>query len=219
MGVRVEDGEASHAANVALVTAEWLSTLGVRPVLGRGFLAEEFLPGRDNVGVLTHVYWQRRFGGDPAVIGRLLRIDGRPVTIVGVLPPNVLRYGADLLLPLVIGTYPPSREYRNLDVVARLRPEATIASAQAALDVLARQLDAGLLIAEREPRILGRAARQELRLDRSRRGAEPDAAARCCRAGAPDGVRECRQPTARTRRSRASGNARSAPRSARAAGV
>ena len=141
MGVRVEDGEASHAANVALVTAEWLSTLGVRPVLGRGFLAEEFLPGRDSVGVLTHVYWQRRFGGDPAVIGRLLRIDGRPVTIVGVLPPNVLRYGSDLLLPLVIATYPPSREYRNLDVVARLRPEATIASAQAALDVLARQLE------------------------------------------------------------------------------
>ena len=141
MGVRVEDGQASHAANSALVTAEWLSTLGVRPVLGRGFLAEEFLPGRDDVAILTHVYWQRRFGGDPAVIGRSLRIDGRPVTIVGVLPPNVLRYGADLLRPLVIGTYPPSREYRNLDVVARLRPEATIASAQAALDVLARQLD------------------------------------------------------------------------------
>ena len=141
MGVRVEDGEASHPASVALVTAEWLSTLGVRPVLGRGFLAEEFRPGRDSVGVLTHVYWQRRFGGDPAVIGRLLRIDGRPVTIVGVLPPNVLRYGSDLLLPLVIATYPPSREYRNLDVVARLRPEATIASAQAALDVLARQLE------------------------------------------------------------------------------
>jgi putative ABC transport system permease protein len=140
-GVRVEDGKASHAANVALVTAEWLSTLGVRPVLGRGLLAEEFLPGRDSVGVLTHVYWQRRFGGDPAVIGRVLRIDGRPVTIVGVLPPNVLRYGSDLLLPLVIATYPPSREYRNLDVVARLRPDATIESAQAALDVLARQLE------------------------------------------------------------------------------
>jgi len=141
MGVRVEDGQTSHAASVALVTADWLSTLGVRAVLGRGFLTEEFLPGRDNVGVLTHVYWQRQFGRDPAVIGRVLRLDGRPVTIVGVLPPNVLRYGSDLLLPLVLGSYPSSREYRNLDVVARLRPEATIASAQAALDVLARQLE------------------------------------------------------------------------------
>jgi putative ABC transport system permease protein len=141
-GVRVEDGQAWHAANVALVTPDWLATLGVRPALGRGFLAEEFLVGRDNVGVLTHVYWQRRFGGDPAVIGRVLRIDGRALTIVGVLPPNVLRYGSDLLLPLVVATYPPSREYRNLDVVARLRPGATIASARAALGVLARQLDA-----------------------------------------------------------------------------
>ena len=106
-----------------------------------GSWLKSFCPRRDNVVILTHVYWQRRFGADPAVIGRSLRIDGRPTTIVGVLPPNVLRYGADLLRPLVIGTYPPSREYRNLDVVARLRPEATIASAQAALDVLARQLD------------------------------------------------------------------------------
>lgn len=140
MGVRVEDGRTSHAANGALITAEWLSTLGVPPTLGRGFVAEEFLPARDDVVILTHVYWRRRFGADPAVIGRSLRIDGRATTIVGVLPPNLLRYGADLFRPLVISTYPPSREYRNLDVVARLRPEATIASAQAALDVLALQL-------------------------------------------------------------------------------
>jgi len=140
MGVSVEDGQAAHAASAALITAEWLSTLGVRPALGRGFLAEEFLPGRDDVAILTDVYWQRRFGADPGVIARSVRIDGRAATIVGVLPPNVLRYGADLLRPLVIGAYPPSREYRNLDVVARLRPEATIASARAALDVLGRQL-------------------------------------------------------------------------------
>jgi putative ABC transport system permease protein len=139
-GVTVDDGQTSGAANCALITAEWLATFGVRPVLGRGFLAEEFLPANDEVVILTHVYWQRRFGADPAVIGRSLRIDGRPATIVGVLAPNVLRYGADLLVPLVIDTYPASREHRNLDVVARLRPESTIASAQAALDVLARQL-------------------------------------------------------------------------------
>ena len=140
-GFRVEDGEALHFANGALITSEWLSTLGVRPALGRGFLRDEFLASKDDVVILTHVYWQRRFAADPGVLGRALRIDGRPCTVVGVLPPNVLRYGADFLRPLVVGTYPSSREYRNLDVVARLRPEATIASAQAALDVLGRQLD------------------------------------------------------------------------------
>jgi putative ABC transport system permease protein len=137
---RVEDGEAHHSANGALITSEWLSTLGVRPALGRGFLRDEFLPSRDDVVILTHVYWQRRFAADPAAIGRPLRIDGTRCTIVGVLPPNVLRYGADFLRPLVLGTYPPSRDYRNLDVVARLRPGATVAAAQAALDVLAQQL-------------------------------------------------------------------------------
>ena len=141
MGVRVEDGDALHFASGALITPEWLSTLGVRPIIGRGFVGDEFLPSRDDVLILTHAYWQRRFAADPAVIGRSLRIDGSPCTIVGVLPPNVLRYGADFLRPLVLATYPPSREYRNLDVVARLRPEATIASAQAALDVLGRQLE------------------------------------------------------------------------------
>ena len=140
-GFRVEVGEALHVANGALITSEWLSTLGVRPAFGRGFLPDEFLASRDDVVILTHVYWQRRFGADLGVIGRAVRIDGRPCTIVGVLPPNVLRYGADFLRPLVLDTYPSSREYRNLDVVARLRPEATIASAQAALDVLGRQLE------------------------------------------------------------------------------
>ena len=138
---RVDEGEAVHHANGALVTSEWLSTLGVRPALGRGFLPEEFQPARDDVVILTHVYWQRRFAANPGVIGRTVRIDGRACVIVGVLPPNVLRYGADFLLPLIVDTYPSSREYRNLDVVARLRPEATIASAQAAVDVLGRQLE------------------------------------------------------------------------------
>lgn len=138
--VQVEDREGLHVANAALVTPEWLSTLGVHPILGRGFLPHEFLASGDAVVILTHVYWQRRFGGAPDVMGRTLRIDGSPCTVVGVLPPNVLRYGADFLRPLVAGAYPSSREYRNLDVVARLRPGVTIASAQAALDVLGRQL-------------------------------------------------------------------------------
>jgi predicted permease len=140
MSFRVDEGEAAHHANGALVTADWLSTLGVRPVLGRGFVPEEFQPPRDDVVVLTHVYWQRRFAANPGVIGRTVRIDGRSCTIIGVLPPNVLRYGADFLRPLIVDSYPSSREHRNLDVVARLRPGATLVSAQAAVDVLGAQL-------------------------------------------------------------------------------
>lgn len=138
---RVDDGQARYFANGALITSEWLSTLGVRPALGRGFLPDEFLPSRDDVVILTDVYWHRRFAADPSVIGRTVRLDGTPCTIVGVLPPNVLRYGADFLRPLVLDTYPSSREYRNLDVLGRLRPEVTLAAVQAAVDVLGRQLE------------------------------------------------------------------------------
>ena len=141
-GVRVQYGESSHFASAALVTARWLSTLGVRPVLGRGFSPEEFEPGRDDVLILTDAYWHRRFAADADVVGRTLIVDGRRHTILGVLPANVLRYGADFLQPLVAATYPASREHRDLDVFARLRPGVTLAAAQAELDLLGRQLQA-----------------------------------------------------------------------------
>jgi putative ABC transport system permease protein len=142
MGFRIEDGAASHFANGAIVTEQWLSTLGVRPVLGRGFLREEFQPGRDDVLILTDAYWRRRFGADRDVVGRSLKVDGRSVTIVGVLPPNVLRYGADFLEPLVPTSYPSGRDHRDLDVFARLRPGITLTAAQAELDVIGRQIEA-----------------------------------------------------------------------------
>jgi putative ABC transport system permease protein len=139
-GFRVEYGGSSHFALGALVTAQWLPTFGVRPVLGRGFLPEDFQPGRDEVLILTDAYWQRRFGRDVNVVGRTLSVDGRSFTVLGVLPPNVLRYGADFLKPLVTATYSSARD-RDLDVVARLRPGVTLAMAQAELDVLGRQLE------------------------------------------------------------------------------
>jgi putative ABC transport system permease protein len=141
-GFKVEYGGSSQFVDGAFVTRQWLSTLGVRPVLGRGFLPEEFQPGRDDVVILTDAYWHRRFASDVGVTGRTLTVDGRPFTIIGVLPPNVLRYGADFLRPLVPAAYPSERDYRNLDVFARLRPGVTLAAAQAELDVLGRQLEA-----------------------------------------------------------------------------
>jgi putative ABC transport system permease protein len=142
MGFRIEYGDASHFADGGLVTEQWLSTLGVRPVLGRGFLPEEFRAGRDDVVILTDAYWHRRFGADRNVVGRSLAVDGRGATILGVLPPNVLRYGADFLKPLVPAAYPSGRDHRDLDVFARLRPGVTLAAAQAELDVLGREIEA-----------------------------------------------------------------------------
>jgi len=135
------DGSRERGINVALVTLEWLSTLGVQPILGRGFLADEDRHGHDRVVILTHAYWKRRFGSDPHVVGQTLAIDRDPFTVVGVLPPNVLRYGADLIRPLVPADYPPGRGYRDLDVFARLKPGVTLAQAQAEIDTIARRLE------------------------------------------------------------------------------
>ena len=143
-GFKVEASGSFHFALGGLVTEQWLPTLGVRPVIGRGFLPEEFQPGRDDVLILTDVYWRSRFAGDAGVIGRTISVDGRTATIIGVLPSNVLRYGADFLKPLVTATYPAARDNRDLDVFARLRPGVTLAAAQAELDVLGRRLESAL---------------------------------------------------------------------------
>ena len=142
VGVLRHDGR-RESANGALVTPGWLATLGVQPAVGRGFLPDEGQPGRDGVIILTHEYWARGFQSDPAVVGQTLEIDGQPSAIVGVLPANVLRYGADFLKPLVAAEYRSDPLHRDLDVVARLRPGVTVSAAQAEVDVIAGQLARG----------------------------------------------------------------------------
>ncbi len=137
---RVEHAGGREPAAGAIVTHDWLTTLRVRPLLGRGFTAEESEPGRDTVVLLTHAYWRRRFDADPLVLGKDLRIDGRAHTIVGVLPPNVFRYGADFLKPLVPASYNRDRGYENLDVFARLRPGVTVVQATAELATIGSRL-------------------------------------------------------------------------------
>ena len=136
----VLDGSRGSALG-AMVTTDWLSTFGVQPLLGRSFLREETEPGSDAVVILTYSYWRRRFASDPNAVGKVLEVDGRPCTIVGVLPPNVLRYSSDFLKPLVPADYPTARGHRDLDVIARLRPQVTVAEAQAALDTIAARLE------------------------------------------------------------------------------
>ena len=140
MDFKVVYGGSRRSVLGAMVTADWLSTLGIQPVLGRRFLPEEMQPGRDRVVILTDVYWRRHFGSDPSIVGRSLSVDGEHCTILGVLPPNILRYGADFLKPLVAASYPPGRGHRDLDVFARLRPGVTIERAQSEIDAIARRM-------------------------------------------------------------------------------
>ena len=137
--VRIGNGP-REAVGGAMVTPAWLDTLGVTPLLGRPFVAEDFDAGSARVALLGHAWWRRRLGADPAAVGRTIIVDDQPFTIIGVLPPNVLRFGADIIRPLVAADYPQSRAHQDLDVVARLKPGVSVARAQAALDTVARRL-------------------------------------------------------------------------------
>ena len=139
------------------VTGNFFDVLGVAPALGRTLTAEDDRPippeaFADPAGippgalVLSHGFFRRRFGGDPATVGQALRIDGRLMTIVGVMPPEFeLLMPIDAGMPTDIDAWTPlevdlaiqARDNQWLRVVARLKPGATIAAAQAEMDAVA----------------------------------------------------------------------------------
>jgi putative ABC transport system permease protein len=86
VGFSVFAGDIAERVDGLRVSQDFFATLGVRPALGRDFLAEEDQLGGPSVAVLSHGYWMRRFGGDGGIVGRTIALDGRPTAIVGVLP-------------------------------------------------------------------------------------------------------------------------------------
>jgi putative ABC transport system permease protein len=116
-------------------------TLGVRPSLGRGFLADEVARG-DRVAILSHRVWRDRFGGDSALVGGRVLVNGEPYTLVGVMPPRTLIYGTELWLPMPVGPEVFPRQRRQFQVLARLADGATLASANTELETLARRTEA-----------------------------------------------------------------------------
>jgi predicted permease len=131
-------GSPEHT-NALQVTRSILTALGVQPVLGRWFSRDDDRPGTPETVILSHGYWQRRFGGDPGVIGRIMTIDSRPREVIGVMPGSFSLRGlpADLILPFRFDPDQPPAGF-CCGGVARLKPGATLAQANA--DV-ARMLD------------------------------------------------------------------------------
>ena len=85
-----------------VVSVDLFPTLGVPPLLGRGFTPEEAKPGGPRVVVVSHAYWQRRLDGSPEVVGSTLNVDGNASTVVGVMPAGFrIRSNADLWFPMV----------------------------------------------------------------------------------------------------------------------
>jgi putative ABC transport system permease protein len=131
----------------AQVTEGFWDALGIRPILGRTFMPEEHVRGARRVVVISHGLWQRKFGGDRAILNRAISFDGIPFTVVGVLPsefaPQLLPRPGELGVwtPKVIQEHEPRvRASAWWNVVGRVKPGLTIEQAQAEMDAISREL-------------------------------------------------------------------------------
>jgi putative ABC transport system permease protein len=131
-------------------TPNLFALLGAEAILGRTFTADDGMPGRPSVAVISFGLWRRRFGGDPGVIGRKLILNRADVTVIGVMPPDFqwfIKQGStigrppELWGPLVFDYDPRESRGRFLRTVARLKPGATLRQAQAEMDTISGRLE------------------------------------------------------------------------------
>jgi putative ABC transport system permease protein len=135
------NGEPERIA-CAQVTSTLFTTLGIQPLRGRFFLPEEDKPGVANVAVVSEAFWQRHYGRDESILQNTLTLDNKPYAIVGVMPNNFRFPGEfEVWLPLALD---PVKEFQGdwfqlVDVVGRLKPNATLAAAQRELTLISQQ--------------------------------------------------------------------------------
>ena len=126
------------------VSWSYFRTLGVRPFLGRDFLAEEDVPGRNQVVILSYGLWQRRYGADTTIVGHAIAIDGNSMTVAGVMPAsfdNVIAPDATIWRALGYANQPwTCRSCRHLRMVVRLRDDVDVADANRELDQIHARL-------------------------------------------------------------------------------
>ena len=147
-GADIGSGDQVRRIRTIATTVDYFDVVRVRPEMGRGFTHDEEI-GAD-VAVVSHDLWRERLGGDPTVIGRTLTMNGRPVTIIGVMPsgfrdPLVGKVDALVALDLRPARDPGNAGNHYLTVLARLRPGMSIERAQAELNTV------GVAIAEKYP--------------------------------------------------------------------
>jgi len=139
-------GDRPQRLSVYRVSQGFLEILGGEPTLGRGITAADLAPSAQDVVLLTRGFWQRAFGGDPAVLGRTVTLDGVVHTVVGVLPPDwrpISRRSVDLIVPLKPQPFwYEARGSHFLSAVGRLASGVTVEQAQSDLTGIAASLEA-----------------------------------------------------------------------------
>ena len=135
------DGDEPERFNGTTITANLFPMLGVQPILGRQMRAEDDRPGAPPVVILSHGVWQRRYAGDPSIIGRPITVNGNKHTVIAVMPPKFLfPERTQLWIPLTPIEYASPRSNRNLAAFARLKPSASVDEARRDVASVADQL-------------------------------------------------------------------------------
>ena len=141
-----EAGQPAERMRAMFVTPDFFAALRSAPAMGRAFSAEEARPGNDAVAILSHGAWLQRFAGDPSVIGRTLRINGEPVSVVGVMPAGfddpLLWGNVAVWRPLALSEQARrDRDNNTVHLMARLKSGVSLAGAQAGMNAVAARLE------------------------------------------------------------------------------
>jgi len=135
------EGGVPERLSGAWLTADAFRVLGLRPVIGRDFLPAEDRPGASPVAILGYGIWQDRFGGDPAILGRTIRVNAVPAAVIGIMPRGMkFPFDAELWMPLLQTQGREARDFRDLQGFARLGKGASVDRARSELNGIALQL-------------------------------------------------------------------------------
>jgi predicted permease len=125
----ISGGDQPERVFTAFVWGDPLATIGVRPFLGRTFRPDETTTRGNPIAVLSHRIWASRFGGDSAIVGKTIRVNGEATQVIGIMPPGLLVSGTDLWLPMGVDPLEIPRQTRQWTIIGRLRDGATLESA------------------------------------------------------------------------------------------
>lgn len=142
-GFNLTGGDVPELVSALRVTPNFLAVLGRAPALGRDFRPDEMGEGVDRVVILSDGFWERRFARDPSIVGTSITLDGEPVTVVGVLPPDFLFHDGrpDVLRPFAFSAASAPRGSHSANAVGRLADGATLALARTELTAIATDLE------------------------------------------------------------------------------
>jgi putative ABC transport system permease protein len=139
-----DEGQPPERYNGSNITANTMTVLGVRPVIGRDFLPEDDRPGAPAVALIGHKMWVSRYGSNPSVIGKTVRINDVPTTVIGVVPEGFqFPFNTDVWMPLhqITGLLEQKRNVRQLQTFGHMAPGVTRDQAQSELINISKQIE------------------------------------------------------------------------------